>query len=66
MCIVNVNFWQSTSYYVCSADAAVALLASKVLIFKSLSELSLLEPICCKKRQKIVPDQLLVCGVGDF
>ena len=23
-----------------------------------------LEPVCCKKRQKIVPDQLLVCGVG--
>ena len=25
-----------------------------------------LEPVCCKKRQKIVPDQLLVCGVGDL
>ena len=25
---------------------------------------SSLEPVCCKKRQKIVPDQLLVCGVG--
>ena len=23
-----------------------------------------LEPVCCKKRQKIVPDQLLVWGVG--
>ena len=22
----------------------------------------ILEPVCCKKRQKIVPDQLLVCG----
>ena len=26
----------------------------------------LLEPVCCKKRQKIVPYQLLVCGVGDL
>ena len=25
-----------------------------------------LAPVCCKKRQKIVPDQLLVCGVGDL
>ena len=25
-----------------------------------------LEPVCCKKRQKIVPDQLLVCRVGDL
>ena len=24
-----------------------------------------LEPICCKKLQKKVPDQLLVWGVGD-
>ena len=24
-----------------------------------------LEPVCFTKRQKIVPDQLLVCGVGD-
>ena len=24
-----------------------------------------LEPVCCKKWQKIVPDELLVCGVGD-
>ena len=24
------------------------------------------EPICCKKRQKIVSDQLLVWGVGDL
>ena len=23
-----------------------------------------LEPVCCKKWQKIVPEQLLVCGVG--
>ena len=27
---------------------------------------SYLEPVCCKKRQKIVPDQLLVCGEGDL
>ena len=26
----------------------------------------LLEPVCSKKRQKIVPDQLLVCRVGDL
>ena len=25
-----------------------------------------LELVCCKKRQKLVADQLLVCGVGDF
>ena len=25
-----------------------------------------LELVCCKKRQKIVPDQLLVCGLGDL
>ena len=25
-----------------------------------------LEPVCCKKQQKKVPDQLLVCGIGDF
>ena len=24
-----------------------------------------LEPVCCKKKQKTVPDQLLVCGIGD-
>ena len=29
-------------------------------------EFQKLEPVCCKKRQKIVPDQLLVCGVGDL
>ena len=27
---------------------------------------SFLEPVCCKKRQKIVPDQLLFWGVGDL
>ena len=25
-----------------------------------------LEPVCCKKRQKKVPDQFLVCGIGDL
>ena len=25
-----------------------------------------LESVCCKKRQKIVPGQLLVCRVGDL
>ena len=25
-----------------------------------------LEPVCCKKGQKIVPDQLLVFGVGEL
>ena len=25
-----------------------------------------LEPVFCKKQQRIVPDQLLVCGVGDL
>ena len=25
-----------------------------------------LKPICCKKQQKKVPDQLLVCGIGDL
>ena len=24
------------------------------------------EPVCCKKQQKKVPDQLLVCGIGDL
>ena len=24
----------------------------------------LLEPVCCKKQQKKVPDKLLVCGIG--
>ena len=24
----------------------------------------ILEPVCCKKRQKKVPDQLLVCRIG--
>ena len=28
--------------------------------------LSILEPVCCKKQQKKVPDQLLVCGIGDL
>ena len=23
-----------------------------------------LEPVCCKKQQKKVPDQLLLCGIG--
>ena len=27
------------------------------------SELLLVEPVCCKKRPKIVPDQLLVWGI---
>ena len=26
----------------------------------------LLEPVCCKKQQKKVPDQLMVCGIGDL
>ena len=26
----------------------------------------LLEPVCCKKQQKEVPDQLLVCGIGNL
>ena len=25
-----------------------------------------LEPLCCKKRQKIVPDQLMVWGIRAF
>ena len=25
-----------------------------------------LEPVCCKKQQKKVPDQLLVCGIGNL
>ena len=25
-----------------------------------------LEPVCCKKKEKKVPDQLLVCGIGDL
>jgi hypothetical protein len=25
-----------------------------------------LEPVCSKKRQKIIPDQTLVCGVGTY
>ena len=25
-----------------------------------------LEPVYCKKQQKKVPDQLLVCGIGDL
>ena len=25
-----------------------------------------LEPVCCKKQQKKVPDQLLVCGIGEL
>ena len=28
--------------------------------------LYLIEPVCCKKQQKKVPDQLLVCGIGDL
>ena len=27
---------------------------------------SWLKPVCCKKQQKKVPDQLLVCGIGDL
>ena len=26
---------------------------------------TILEPVCCKKQQKKVPDQLLACGIGD-
>ena len=29
-----------------------------------ISSICLLEPVCCKKQQKKVPDQLLVCGIG--
>ena len=29
-------------------------------------QINVLELNCCKKRQKIVPDQLLLCGVGDL
>jgi hypothetical protein len=25
-----------------------------------------LEPVCCKKQQEKVPDQLLVCGIGEL
>ena len=25
-----------------------------------------LEPVCCKKQQKKVPDQLLVCRIGNL
>ena len=30
------------------------------------STINLLEPVCCKKQQKKVPDQLLVCRIGDL
>ena len=26
----------------------------------------MVEPVCCKKQQKKVPDQLLFCGIGDL
>ena len=39
--------------------SSLSLLSTLLIQFK-------LEPVCCKKRQKIVPDQLLVCGVGDL
>ena len=34
--------------------------------FLSKSLTQALEPVCCKKQQKKVPDQLLVCGIGDL
>ena len=27
-------------------------------------QLIILEPVCCKKQQKAVPELLLVCGIG--
>ena len=29
-------------------------------------QVRVLEPVRCKKQQKKVPDQLLVCGIGDL
>ena len=41
----------------------VAFAGTKLLKFLRLETL---EPVCCKKQQKKVPDQLLVCGIGDL
>ena len=35
-------------------------------ILKEVSNMYILEPVCCKKQQKKVPDQLLVCGIEDL
>ena len=42
-----------------------------IYFFRNLAPNSLviskvLEPVCCKKQQKKVPDQLQVCGIGDL
>ena len=47
--------YMSMNHFVCFQDSA---------LFNGWA--TSLEPVCCKKRQKIVPDQLLVCGVGDL
>ena len=39
---------------------------SPLLVKFLVVEFNLLELVCCKKRQKIVPDQFLVCGIGDL
>ena len=35
-------------------------------IFPTFCLYVVLEPVCCKKQQKKVPDQLLVCGIEDL
>ena len=38
----------------------------KSFLLKRAEMATFLEPVCCKKWQKLVPDQLLVWGVGDL
>ena len=59
--------WESRYGHFCGKFKAYqnnrtfAVVAGKVIIYKSRSqEFLVLEPVCCKKRPKIVPDQLLV------
>ena len=51
-------------YYLALKNASI--FAFLCLNFDILSNILSLEPICCKKQQKKVPDQLLVCEIGDL
>ena len=60
------NYYSSTYYVVFKNLLSDSSSVQRHCVFKCFGELSLLEPVCCKKQQKKVPDQLLVCGIGDL
>ena len=51
---------------VCSPLEEWSLRVIKMTTISGIFKLQLLEPVCCKKQKKKVPDQLLVCRIGDL